>query len=320
MDRRVFFLYSVLAIAIAAVVNLVACNSSDNSNSISNNGSGRDASANSSGGGNAGGSEAVAPGCAGLTIPAVTDYSVNGPFETTTVQTTGPDGSYTMFRPTTLGSNGFTKHPISVWGNGIGTTPDRYAGLLNAVASQGFVVLASNNTNVTGAMLTAALDWLIQQNSATGEFQGKLATECAVTIGYSLGGGAAVNSGSHPSVVATVSFHGIPGAADQLKGPLLLFTTTADGFVTKEKAVQPCYDASTVQPTILATLEIPGAAADVKGHLYPLDNAGEERAPAIAWLRLWAYGDSGAKKYFYGADCILCQSPWIDIEKKNATW
>jgi len=40
-------------------------------------------------------------------LPAITDYGARGPFETTTVNDTGPDGAYTIFRPTTLGENGF---------------------------------------------------------------------------------------------------------------------------------------------------------------------------------------------------------------------
>jgi hypothetical protein len=29
------------------------------------------------------------------------------------------------------------------------------------------------------------------------------------------------------------------------------------------------------------------------------------------------YGDRGARKYFYGDDCILCQDPWLDPRRKN---
>jgi hypothetical protein len=52
-------------------------------------------------------------------------------------------------------------------------------------------------------------------------------------------------------------------------------------------------------------------------HLYPLGNAGDERAPAIAWLRLWVYADQEARPYFYGDDCILCQAPWVNPQRKN---
>jgi hypothetical protein len=261
--------------------------------------------------------------------PAITDYGVMGPFQTVTADGSGPDGMYTMIRPTNVGDNGF-RHPIATWGNGITTTPSLYPVLLSTIASHGFVIIASDNSNVTPELMTTGLDWLIKQNEPGGMFEGKLDVKRAVTIGYSLGGGAAVNSGNHPAVVATVSFHGLPGASGSLHGPLLLFTTPADGFVTKDDYVKPCYDASSTVPTIMATLSIPGytpgpnggtaSNSDFNGHLYPLNDAGDERAPAIAWLRLWVYGDDGAKKYFYGSDCVLCKDPWLDIQRKNAAW
>jgi hypothetical protein len=192
--------------------------------------------------------------------------------------------------------------------------------LLSGIASHGFVIIASDSTNVTADLMTKGLDWLIEQNGAGGQFEGKLNVDCAATVGYSLGGGAAVGAGSHAGVLATVSFHGLPGPAANLHGPLLLFTSTADGFVTKSSFVQPNYDGSTTVPTIMATMDVPDAGASFAGHLYPIGNGGIERAPAIAWLRLWVYGDQGAKKYFYGDDCLLCSSPWTDIQRKNATW
>jgi len=266
------------------------------------------------------GAEMPAPtgGC-GQTLPPVTDYGANGPFATTTINGTGPDGQYTMVRPTTLGDGGFL-HPIATWGNGITTTPANYPGLLGAIASHGFVIIASNSSNVTAQLMTDGLDWLIAQNDAAGDLQGKLDTDCAVTIGYSLGGGASVGSGAHPAVVATVSWHGLQGPAENLHAPLFLMTSTNDGFVTKSGYVQPCYDRSSVVPTVMATLEVPGAAADFFGHLIPMGDAGDERAPGIAWLRMWVYGDADAEAWFYGSDCKLCGSPWTDIQRKNASW
>jgi hypothetical protein len=246
-------------------------------------------------------------GC-GMTVPPVTDYGAYGSFTPTTVNNTGPDGQYTMFRPQTLGENGF-KHPPVTWGNGIITTPALYPALLSTIASHGFVIIASNSTSVNTQLMTSGLDWLIAQNTASGDLQGKLAPACAVSIGYSLGGGAAVDTGKHASVVTTVSFHGLQGTAELLHGPLLLFTGTLDDFVSAAGYVTPTYNRSTVQ-TFYGTL----TGAD---HLKPLGDAGEERAPAVAWLRLWVYGDQEARKFFYGADCILCKAPWTNPQRKN---
>jgi hypothetical protein len=241
-------------------------------------------------------------------LPPIADYGGMGPFVPRKIFNTGPNGQYTIGAPETLGIEGF-KHPIATWGNGILTTPDAYTIVFDAIASNGIVVIGSNSTNVTAQMMRQGLDWLIAQNDAPGEFQGMLDPSRAISIGYSLGGGAAVTTGSHPNVITTVSFHGLQGPAESLHGPLLLFTGTLDDFVSAAGFVTPTYNRSTVQ-TFYATL----TGAD---HLKPLNDAGEERAPMIAWLRFWVYGDQEARKFFYGDDCVLCQPPWVNPQRKN---
>jgi hypothetical protein len=250
-------------------------------------------------------------GCKGQTLPPIDDYGAMGPYPTTTILNTGPDGNYTVVRPVTLGENGF-KHPPLMWGNGITTTPAAYTGLLGTIASNGFVVVASNSTTVTTALMNAGLDWLVAQNDAPGDYQGKLNPTCLVSVGYSLGGGAAVGAGSHENVVTTVSFHGLTGNSAALHGPLLLFTSLQDTFVSAAQFVDPTFKASAVQ-TFYATLSGDGDS----GHLTPINTAGPERAPAVAWLRLWVYGDQAARKYFDGPDCTLCKDPWSNPQTKN---
>jgi hypothetical protein len=258
------------------------------------------------------------PGACHETLPAMSDYSKNGPFATTEVDNTGPSGSYTVVQPMPLGQNGF-KHPIATWGNGITTTPSDYPTLLAAFASNGFVVIASNSTSVTTQDMTDGLDWMIQQDTQSGPYQGMLDTTCLVAIGYSLGGGAAVGAGAHANIVTTVSFHGVTGNSAALKTPLLLFTSTTDTFVTASGFVTPTFDASTVK-TFYATLTAAGDPSDL-GHLLPVSlledsTGGPERAPAQAWLRWWVYGDQGGSHYFDGASATLCQSPWTCQSKE----
>jgi hypothetical protein len=262
-------------------------------------------------------------GC-GLTLPPMSDYSKLGPFATT-IQTTdgGPDGGYTVVQPTTLGQNGF-KHPVATWGNGITTTPTTYTSgnpaLLQMIASHGIVVIASNSTTVTSADMVGGLDWMVAQNTATGPYQGKLDTKCLVSIGYSLGGGAAVATGAHANVVTTVAFHPVNNAP-ALRSPLLLWTSTTDTVNTPAAMVTPIFNASTVQ-TFYGTVT---AAGDPKneGHLLPaselnlLDPVDPEYAPTMAWLRLWLYGDQGGRKYFWGPSALACQSPNWQCQTKN---
>ena len=40
-------------------------------------------------------------------------------------------------------------------------------------------------------------------------------------------------------------------------------------------------------------------------------------AATIAWIRYWVYGDQEAKQYFYGDDCVMCESPWTNTQRKD---
>jgi hypothetical protein len=266
------------------------------------------------------------------TLPPVTDYAAPGPFADAKMFTNiGPNGNYTLFRAdASLGKNGF-KHPIVAWGNGISTTPDQYAQTLTLIATHGFVVVACNDTQVERPCMSAGLDWLIGQD-ASGPMMGKLDITREATIGYSWGGGGAIDTADRVNVKATVSFHGMPprvsDAFAKMHAPLLLFTSTGDTFVSADEYVTPNYQKSLVQ-TFYATF-----ADTTAGHLYVVDqgaaaclgailglggcqSAVVERAPAIAWLRLWVCDDENAKTFFYGDDCTLCQSPWTTPQRKE---
>ncbi|MGE5788843.1 MAG: dienelactone hydrolase family protein [Myxococcales bacterium] len=287
-------------------------------------------------GGSGSGSESIAAPlsttCASL--PAVSDYGAPGPFADVKMFTrVGPNSNFTLFRPdTTLGKGGFL-HPIAAWGNGISTTPEMYQKTLTLIASHGFVIVACNDTQAEAPCLSSGLDWLAQQNTTSSPMQGKLDVTNEVLIGYSWGGGAAIDTSVRLRVRATVSLHGMPPREDpwgKLHAPLLLFTSTGDNFVTPTEYVTPNYESSTVQ-TFYATLDDSSA-----GHLYVVDegaaicigallagtfgncgNAALERAPTVAWLRMWACSDANAKRFFYGDDCALCNRPWTGPQRKQ---
>jgi len=263
-------------------------------------------------GGSGSGSGSGSGGSAGQTLPPITDYSQTGPFSTTRTNSTGPGNAYTIFRPEPLGENGFL-HPPLIWGPGIATQVSSYVTFLTNVASHGFVVVAVNTlSSGPGAAanrqpMTDGLDWIIAQNDQPGVFQGKLDVNRAVSMGYSIGGTAAVQVGEHPAVVTTVSIHG-HSATSALHGPLFQTTGTADNVGLPLQ--QQTYDASQVQ-TFLATLD--GAT-----HFEILSNGGgRERAPIVAWLRYWVFNDQGARNFFYGDACTVCVAPWTNPQRKN---
>jgi hypothetical protein len=263
--------------------------------------------------GGAGGADAeVSP------LPPVDDYSDLGPYGTTTEANTGPDGTYTIVRPDVLGEDGFLHAPIT-FGPGTGMQVSQMSGLLERIASHGFVIIGRQLDGGPGDAATrmrmiGGLDWVIEQNSTAGSvFEGQIDVEHAVAMGYSVGGTGAVEIGGHEAIATVVSIHG-HGAEGDLRGPLLLIGGTDDTMGDGQCWLAPTYEASQVQ-TSFALLEgadhgyIQGSVGGVQGGL--------ETPVIIAWIRYWIYNDQGAVNYFFGDDCVLCGSPWSDLQRKN---
>jgi hypothetical protein len=77
---------------------------------------------------------------AAAALPPTADYSGFGPFKTSSENNTGPDGTYTIVRPETLGKDGFLHAPI-IFGPGIGGSVESMMNLLQRIASHGFVII-----------------------------------------------------------------------------------------------------------------------------------------------------------------------------------
>jgi hypothetical protein len=272
-------------------------------------------------GGGAGG--AVAAGVGGAAagsaataqmLPPTTDYAQKGPFQTTMTPNTGPGNNYTIFRPEPLGENAFRHSPI-IFGPGILTGPSLYTTLLTQLASHGFVTICVNS--LTGGPSAPAnlqamqmgLEWLLKQNDQPGVFQGKLAVDRAITMGYSIGATASTQLSSHAAIVTTVSIHGHNTMGDP-HGPIWLMTGTMDVIDDNRTTLATLGEA----PAILTALPI--------GHLdvpTEISAGGRYIAPITAWLRYWVNADQGAKHFFLGEKCDVCASPWITPET-NDRW
>lgn len=253
----------------------------------------------------------------GSPLAPVTDYSALGPFPTTTQANAGPMSKYTIVRPTTLGQNGLLHAPVT-FGPGIGMTPNQLIGLITRIASHGFVVISTQLDGAPNAAsnrmeMTDGLNWIIAQNTVAGSvFEGKLDVKHAVAMGYSVGGTAAVEVGSHEAIATTVVIHGHT-ASSALHGPLLCLGGTQD-VTNGQLYVYPTYQMSMVQ-SFLGTVD--GAN---HGYIQTTVNGvpgGVETPAIIAWIRYWIYNDQGAKKYFYGDDCVMCKAPWTNPQRKN---
>jgi dienelactone hydrolase len=260
----------------------------------------------------------TAPARSASPLPPVTNYSDFGPFATISEGNTGPDGTYTIVRPETLGKDGFKHAPI-IFGPGIGGSMDSMMNLLQRIASHGFVIIGRQldggpRNPENNRRMIAGLDWLIEQNSTAGSiFANKLYIEHAASMGYSVGGTGAVDIGGHKAITTVVSIHGHSAEAG-LHGTLLLLGGTNDVMRDGRSWLAPTYEASQV-PTFFSLVKD-------ANHGYPARTvegvqSGVEAPAMIAWLRYWIYNDQNAKQYFFGDDCVMCDAPWTSTQRKH---
>jgi len=262
--------------------------------------------------------------CTMGTWPAA-DPSVSGPFATVTEENVGPqagagvDGGtppqFTLFRPKDLAQGGLC-HPIVTWGNGTGSTPSIYKVLLNALASHGFVVIASNSLNVgtgTPAPMVVGVTWVIEQNSdPTSPLYQKIDTAHVGATGHSQGGFATTSAGADAHITAIAP---ICGASTQrnLHGPALLLCGGQDTTVPCDGMIQTAFNGITNQPVMLADFLAANHASWLSfraGTLSPVETA------VVAWMRVHLLGDTALRPRFYGATCTLCQDAAWKISQK----
>jgi hypothetical protein len=248
----------------------------------------------------------------GPSLPPIDDYTEMGPFTPIMEDGVGPDGAYTVYRPETLGADGFLHAPI-IFGPGITQQVTVHTQMLSNFASHGFVVVGTpvleGRPGDPGNLekLQRGLDWILEQNTVQGMYEGKLWTDHAVAMGFSVGGTSAVQVGGDPSILTVVSIHGHAATAE-LHGTMLQTTGTEDGVGMPLQ--QQTFDDSDV-PTFLATL------TDAPHQYIEREGGGEERPVILAWMRYWIYGDAGAEGFFFGDDCKACVAPWENPQRKN---
>jgi hypothetical protein len=264
----------------------------------------------------AGGASAVAgAGAAGSAAPApagawpAADLGAAGPFKSMTVMNTGPNNGYALFHPVELGRDGL-KHPIVTWGNGAGSTPSNYT-LLPRLATHGFVVIASNSSSVTGALLKGGIDWLIMENGREGSmFKDKLDPNQVASTGYSLGSLATFEAAKDMRIKTTVHISGgsmNKSVVANLHGPAAFYCGNSSDI-----AYDGCegdFEITKV-PTIYANF--PGGHGGVIGA-----QSAQISKATVGWLRWRLMGDKMLDAMFVGPDCTLCKDTvWDKVQQK----
>lgn len=249
--------------------------------------------------------------------PVEEAYAAAGPLPTTQGTVAGPDGQplYEVFAPRRLGNG----HPVIAWGNGTGSLPPDYAGMLHHLASWGFVVIDVYNRNVgSGAEILGSVLWLAEQNDTPGSpFAGHLDMSRVGAAGHSQGATGVLNAATqYPDsrLIRTVV-------------PIALPFEVGDDYDTAS-LVQPCFILGGTKDRLISPPSVnvrafeglpdavPGALGMLKGadHVAIMGNGGRQRGYLTAWMRGWLQSDSRAAQAFYGPSAeLLRNTDWTQV-------
>jgi len=299
------------------------------------------------GGGQTGGATGVDAGsasnCVGKAWPTA-DPTVAGPFTVAADKNVGPLAGYTpdpiygdmqqrfnVYRPSNLATSGYC-HPILVWANGHGDAPEQnpplcivdaamnrwcgtYPVLINQLASQGFVVVASLSTTTSrGDPLPTivGLDWLLQQaEDSTSPYYHHLDTNHIGALGHSEGGASTCKAAADPRIIAIGTISGT-SAITSLHGPALFICGGKDTTVPCD-GVLSTYNTVTDQPAMF----MDNLAADHGGWEYQNGAKGPDIFALTAWFRVHLMGDTANRKYFFGSSCTLCTDSRVTVQRNS---
>jgi hypothetical protein len=251
-------------------------------------------------------------------------YKATGSFAVSTANVTNASGTviYTLYYPTNLGAGG-VKHSIISWGNGTNASPSNYWGVLNHLASWGFVIVASTDpTTGTGAEMLAAANYMVQQNDNSASiFYQKLDTASVGAIGHSQGAGGAVNATNHSNglIKSTIPI-ALPNAVwvssgdeyyvQSLTTPVLFLGGSSDTLIASPATLTAYYN------------QVPGAAAvavlKAAGHNTIQNTGGGFLGYISAWMMYTLRNDTTARGAFVGSSPeINTNSSWQNQAEKN---
>jgi hypothetical protein len=264
------------------------------------------------------GTGAAGSGAGGATQPPgppgtwpAADPGKTGPFATVTENMVGPGMAFTMFRPKDLTQ----RHPVITWGNGTGTTPPTYRGLLTLYASHGFIVIASNSMNVGQGTPPPMLDgvtWVLEQDMTQGTalYQHVDRDRIGAT-GHSQGAFAASSAGTDARIKTIAPIETL-GASRGLHGPVLGLCGSMDTTVPCSGNMRS-FTAITDQPVMYAEL----TSADHTNWIFSATGTVNPYWMITnAWFRVQLMNDTALRPMFYG-DCSICKdtATWVTMRK-----
>lgn len=213
--------------------------------------------------------------------------------------------AYEVRYPAGLGTDG-QRHPVVTWGNGSNAVPAQYDGLLDHLASWGFVVVASLSTQTgTGAEILAGARAIVAADAdPASPFHGAIDTAHVAAVGHSQGAGGSVRASiAGPDIITTTVTIALPAQiwvskpadaydVSQLTAPVLFLGGSLDLLISSALVNVGYYN------------QVPGPAAVAMlrwaDHNTIQGTGGRFLGYITAWLRYQLAGDPVAATAFTG--------------------
>jgi hypothetical protein len=209
---------------------------------------------------------------------------------------------YTLYRPEPAAPG--QKFPVLSWANGTCAHTVGYANMIKHVVSHGFIVIAPHSRFTgSGAEQIRGIDWVLGQNEvASSPLFGHVDKDKIGIFGHSQGGGSTGIASADPRVDTSILMHG--GNGDRLHAPAFFLTGENDN----PTGVRANYDAAGVAAAF--------GNLRMSNHITMMTEAPRMAPEVTAWFRYQLLGDSVARGWFVGTDCLLCKDPeWIYASK-----
>ena len=220
---------------------------------------------------------------------------------------------HVVFYPAALESED-GKWPVVVWANGTVCPPVLYTELLEGIANNGYVVVASSNVmSADGKDQCNSIDYIFGLgNDPDSQFYNKIDTTRVAAAGHSQGGRSSVNAAQRDDrigCVVSIAGSNVKGEADGLKTPTFFITGTADLVVLSSLWVKPAYKKA----------RGPAVYASIKGGIHTTSMIAPDYVQkyTVKWLDAVLNGDEDALAAFTVGGELSRDKAWKDYTSKN---
>lgn len=255
-------------------------------------------------------------------------YEVAGSYSVSTTTVTGYNNdTLVIYYPTNLTGD----YPLITWGNGTWTHPSNYSELLSHVASYGFIIVASYDSDQgTGELMVNAADYMIaENNNPNSMFYNKIDTYNIGAMGHSQGACGAVNAATSASYIdtvipmslvsqATLSTLGVSCDVTNITVPTLLTCGVNETWIMCPPFVMNDYyydmiNNNSNQPVVKAALDW-----SMHNDMQDSGNPDRYKGYITAWLMFQLKGDTTAAGAFAGSSPELpTNSSWSYVRINN---